>query len=113
VRRIKDYENKDPYTKGVFPVYITGEQFEPLEKLGSEADTSDVILSDGEHVKYHNEGNDVLVNGIGGFLLEYPRDEFEAFYKTYLEERELTSPSWQTISFFWVYVNRNHDFIVG
>jgi len=109
VRRLKEHENEDPDTRDIFPTFITSKSFGKFESLEGEADTRDVIASNGEYIEYYSESDNML----GGFVLGYSRNKQQAQDPKYLSDLKIVSENWHSITLFWIYVNRNNDLIVS
>jgi hypothetical protein len=71
-----------------------------------------VTLDTGEEVHYIKPGGNKSPNNIGGYIVYYPRDVDEAYFKFYFTDYDLFSPNWANAFLQFVYFNRNTKMLI-
>lgn len=81
-----------------------------MDKQGSEMEDSPVVLKDGITINNTPEGTGNTFGDLGGYIVEYTRNEKQARKQNYLYEPDLTTPNYVNIYFTFVLYNRNGNY---
>ena len=112
VRRIKNHKNQWETTSDVFKTFISSTYYKTDVLLGSEIDSQQIVLDNGDIVSFLSESDKYAINSYGGYYIPYLRDKEESLSYDYLTDKQLMKPGWVNAIFMFVYVNRNNQISV-